>query len=164
MLIDDQYFTNTQTRIAGIDTRSDGEPAGNAPQLIADIMGYIERYEPIFLKMLLGWNWQSIIKDFPELLPLLRQPDKGTSVIAKYVYFLYERDHITFNTVAGEKLKRDANSTSVSQNGRLVRIWNDMVDENLEIIAEIQRMEYASILIRPNLTADIFYKINVFNL
>lgn len=159
MLIDERYFTYPETYVAGIETKSDGKPAGNAPKLISDLRAYTAKYEPKFLRMLLGPEVADHLKDYPELLPLLAQPDKGTSVIAKYIYFYYSRDHMTFNTVAGEKLKNTENSTRTSPTHRLVRLWNDMVDECRYIVTCIEDVE-----ICPDFNAEIFEKINAFNL
>lgn len=159
MLIDERYFTYPETYIAGIETKSDGKPAGPALKIISDIQAYIAKYEPRFLRMLLGPDVAGNIEDYPAIIALLVQPDKGTSVIAKYVYFYYSRDHMTFNTVAGEKLKNTENSTRTSPTHRLVRIWNDMVDECWHIIHSIDKVELC-----PDFHAEIFEKINTFNL
>lgn len=159
MLIDERYFSHPSTNIAGIETKSDGKPSGPAPKLISDIRAYIVQYEPKFLRMLLGPEVSKNIKDYPALHPLLAQPDDGTSVIAKYVYFYYSRDHMTFNTIAGEKLKNIENSTKASPRARLVRVWNDMVDECWDIIHSIEDVELC-----PDFDAEIFEKINIFNL
>lgn len=159
MLIDERYFTYPETYIAGIETKSDGKPAGPALKIISDIQAYIAKYEPRFLRMLLGSDVADNIEDYPAIITLLAQPDKGTSVIAKYVYFYYSRDHMTFNTVAGEKLKNTENSTRTSPTHRLVRIWNDMVDECWHIIHSIDKVELC-----PDFHAEIFEKINTFNL
>lgn len=159
MLIDERYFTHPETYVSGIETKSDGKPAGPAPKIISDIQAYIAKYEPKFLRMLLGAEVADHLKDYPELLPLLVQPDRGTSVIAKYIYFYYSRDHMTFNTVAGEKLKNTENSTRTSPTHRLVRIWNDMVDECWHIIHSIDKVELC-----PDFHAEIFEPINTFNL
>lgn len=159
MLIDERYFTYPETYIAGIETKSDGKPAGPAPKIISDIQAYIAKYELRFLRMLLGAEVADRLKEYPELLPLLVQADNGTSVIAKYIYFYYSRDHMTFNTVAGEKLKNTENSTRTSPTHRLVRVWNDMVDECWHIIHSIDKVELC-----PDFHAEIFEKINAFNL
>lgn len=159
MLIDEKYFTHPDTYVAGIEVQSDGRPAGNAPKIISDLRAYTARYEPQFLRMLLGPDVAGRIGEYPELLPLLVQPDAGTSVIAKYIYFYYSRDHMTFNTVAGEKIPRTENSTRTSPAHRLVRLWNDMADECRSIVCRIDNVE-----IRPDFEAEIFEKINLFNL
>ena len=143
MILDERYFTYPETYIAGIETKSDGKPAGPAPKIISDIQAYIAKYEPRFLR----------------IVALLAQPDKGTSVIAKYIYFYYSRDHMTFNTVAGEKLKNTESSTRTSPTHRLVRVWNDMVDECREIIRIVDNVKLC-----PDFYAEIFEPINTYNL
>lgn len=159
MILDERYFTYPETYIAGIETKSDGKPAGPAPKIISDIQAYIAKYEPRFLRMLLGKDVADNIEDYPALVALLAQPDEGTSVIAKYVYFLYSRDHMTFNTVAGEKLKNTENSSRTSPANRLIRVWNDMVNECREILHSIDDVELA-----PDFGADIFIPINAYNI
>ena len=159
MILDERYFTYPETYIAGIETKSDGKPAGSAPKIISDIQAYIAKYEPRVLRMLLGSDVADNIEDYPAIVALLAQPDKGTSVIAKYVYFYYSRDHMTFNTVAGEKLKNTESSTRTSPTHRLVRVWNDMVDECRKIIHSIDDVELS-----PDFGADIFVPINVYNI
>lgn len=159
MIIDERYFTYPETYIAGIETKSDSKPAGPAPKIISDIQAYIAKYEPRFLRMLLGSDVADNIEDYPVIVALLAQSDKGTSVIAKYVYFYYSRDHMTFNTVAGEKLKNAEKSTRTSPTHRLVRVWNDMVDECRQIIHSIDDVELS-----PDFYAEIFEPINIYNL
>ena len=159
MLIDEKYFTYPDTYVAGIEVQSDCRPARSAQKIISDLQAYAAKYEPLFLRMLLGADIAGTLKDYPGLLPLLVQPDKGTSVIAKYIYFYYSRDHMTFNTVAGEKLKNTENSTRTSPTHRLVRVWNDMVDECWHIVHSVENVELC-----PDFRAEIFEKINVFNI
>lgn len=159
MIIDERYFTHPSTQIAGIEVMSDGKPAGPAPKLISDIRAYIKEREPLFLRKLLGVELAQHINEFPSVRALLAQPDKGTSVIAKYIYFYYSRDHITFNTVAGDKLKNTENSTKASPLSRLVRVWNNMVEECWDIVSGIEDVEMC-----PDFDSEIFEKINTFNL
>lgn len=159
MIIDERYFTYPETYIAGIETKSDGVPAGNAPKIIGEINAYIRKYEPRFLRDLLGIEVAGSIDKYPKIRKLLANETEGASVIAKYVYFMYSRDKMTFNTVAGEKLKNTENSTRTSPVQRLVRVWNDMVDECWSIVNSIEDVE-----VHPNFRASIFDKINVFGL
>lgn len=159
MIIDERYFTYPETYIAGIETKSDGVPAGNAPKIIGEINAYIRKYEPRFLRDLLGRDVAENIDKYPKIRKLLANETEGTSVIAKYVYFMYTRDNVTFNTVAGEKLKNTENSTRTFPVQRLVRVWNDMVDECRSIVNSVEDAE-----IHPNLQSGIFDKINVYGL
>lgn len=169
MLINERYFSHPQTRIAGIDTRSDGRPTPTAERIIRDINAFIEVLEPRFLTMLLGPDAAAQLESpasdeaIEALRARLANPETGTSVIAKYVYFYYSRENMTFNTVAGEKLKLTDNSRAVMPTVRLVRVWNDMVDECRELIRALIR-ERQCVHILPNFNSEIFEKINPYNL
>ena len=159
MIIDERYFTYPETYVAGIDTMSSGQLSPTAQKIIAEVNTYIRKYEPRFLRALLGPEVAQTIDQYPELKKRLANPKEGTSVIAKYVYFMYSRDKSTFNTMAGEKVKNTENSTRVSAAQRLARVWNDMSDECWDIINTTENVELA-----PNMGDDIFCRVNIFNL
>lgn len=159
MIINERYFTYPETYVAGIDTMSGGQLSPVAQKIIAEVNTYIRKYEPRFLRALLGDEVAKNIDQYPELKKRLADPKDGTSVIAKYVYFMYARQKATFNTMAGEKLKNTENSTRVSAAQRLARVWNDMVDECWDIINTTEDVE-----IDPSLGDDIFCRVNTFNL
>lgn len=158
MILTPRYFVHPQTRIAGIDTTSAGRPSLASERILNDVLGYIKIYEPKFLIQLFGTEDAAEIEKRPDILRMLANPDEGTSVIAKYVYFYYARDHITFNTMAGDKILNGDDSRTVSGQMRLVNLWNEMVDECFAII------KTAGDSITPDWQGDIFYKINIFNL
>lgn len=159
MIINEEYFKADPTHIAGIEVKSDGVPAGNAPRLIADINGYIARLEPIFLRMLVGQEVADNIEQYPTLVAKLANADTGQSVIAKYVYFYYMRDHATFNTIAGERVKTVEQSRQATPRVRLVQLWNLMVAETHAFVAGVEGVDIA-----PDYGSEIFEPINVFNL
>ena len=159
MIIDERYFTYPETYVAGIDTMSGGQPTASAQKIIAEVNSYVRKFEPRFLRALLGDGVAKNIDQYPELKKRLANPKEGTSVIAKYVYFMYSRDKATFNTIAGEKVKNTENSTRVSAAQRLARVWNDMSDECWDIINTTENVELA-----PNMGDDIFCRVNIFNL
>lgn len=176
MLINERYFSHPKTRIAGIDTRSDGKLTPTAERIIRDINAFVEVYEPRFLRMFLGPDAAAMVEScqpheatktaeaLESLRALLADPGQGTSVIAKYVYFYYSRENITFNTMAGEKLKITENSRAVTPTVRLVHLWNEMVDECREIVNTLNRERRYDLPIFPDFDAEIFEKINVYNL
>ncbi len=159
MLINARYFTVLPTKIAGIDTTSDGQMSNSAQRICNELSDYIGRYEPKFLRDLLGREIADRIDDYPAIKMMLANSETGESVIAKYVYFFYTRDHATFSTMSGEKVKLGENSRNVSENQKLVLIWNDMVNECRHIVCEVDDVQLS-----PNFTADIFEFINQFNL
>ena len=54
MLIDYTYFEQDPTYIAGIDVKSGCTPTGAAQEIVRNVESCIRRYEPKFLRMLLG--------------------------------------------------------------------------------------------------------------
>ena len=177
LLLTNRYFESPQTHIAGIETRTDCRPSPTAERILRDLTAYIERYEPEFLRMLLGPYVADKIDKYESIHKLLVNPETGESAIAKYVYFHYTRDHATFNTVAGEKLKNTENSRNVSAAARLVRVWNEMVNDCGRILHEIEQMKryeamplslgtpfYSLHEVHPNFDAEIFRKINIYGI
>ncbi|MFR1667286.1 MAG: hypothetical protein ACLSVO_03085 [Alistipes sp.] len=159
MLIDYSYFSNPMTRIAGIDQRSDGQASSLSKKLQDEIEAYIRFYEPKFLRMMLGKELAEKIDERPDIVAMLVNLADRSSVIAKYVYFYYQRDHATFNTIAGEKLKITESSKPVSAQTRLISVWNNMVDECRQIAALMD--PYAA---APDYGSAIFEKINMYGL
>ncbi len=159
MLIDYNNFKESRTRIAGIDVLRDGCPTESAQRIINDVADYIAIYEPRFLRRLLGPSYAEIVKNNADLRDMLVHSAGGYSVIAAYVYFFYMRDHATANTEAGEKVFVSENTVRSSADNRLVWLWNDMVEECRYIAKNIGDPN-----IRPDWSADIFHKINTFNL
>ena len=159
MLISYHNFKESRTRIAGIDALRDGCPTESAQRIINDVEDYISTYEPRFLRKLLGPNHAVIVNRNKDLREMLINSAGGYSVVAAYIYFFYERDHATANTLAGEKVFVSDATLQISANSRLCRLWNDMVEECRYIA------QYASDSdVSPDWDADIFHKINTFNL
>lgn len=172
------YFSRSPlTHIAGLETKTDCHPTPVSERIMRDLTTYIERYEPQFLRMLLGPYVAVNIDKYETIHDLLVDPETSNSPIAKYVYFHYMRHHVTFNTIAGEKLKNTESSRNVSSSGRLVEVWNEMVNDCGRILSEIEEMKRCEVLtddsgklpyslreIRPDFDADIFHKINIYGL
>lgn len=159
MLIDYRYFIHPKTRIAGIDTTKDGKPTDAAERIINDITAYIKKYEPRYLRMLLGPQYQAILDADKTIKAMLVDPNTGTSVIADYVYFYYLRDFSTANTMAGEKIKIADNSERSTAAFRLVTLWNEMVRESICIVKSITHPD-----VKPDYDMDIFNPINPYGL
>lgn len=159
MLIDYTFFSNPRTRIAGIDQRSDGKPTAYAQSLREDVEAYIRQYEPLFLHMLLGNVLAQKIDQRPDITTLLANPTDRSSVIADYVYFHFLRDHSTFNTIAGEKIKTSEYSKNTSPQHRLIALWNNMVDRCHAIVFSVCDQDLC-----PDFDSEIFSKVNRFGL
>uniref|UniRef100_UPI0040565C0A hypothetical protein n=1 Tax=Alistipes sp. TaxID=1872444 RepID=UPI0040565C0A len=157
MLISSANFCHPKHRIAGIVATKNCEPTESAKRIINDIEAYISIYEPRFLTMLLGPDYDALLSKDASLKSRLQGDSMGYSPIAAYVYFFYMRDFATANTVTGEKIKMAENSRDASAGPRLVRLWNDMVSECIEIAANSREA-------CPDEFAEIFQPVNIFNL
>lgn len=153
MLLDYTHFTNYPTYIAGIDTMSGDEPTIAAKRIAEEVTRYIEELEPQFLRQILGDEMVENTEMSTEIAASL------TPIAAKYVYFFYERDHTTFNTIAGDKVKITDQSRIASPQHRLVELWNNMVHDCRRFVEA-----HANNNISPDLCADIFKPVNIFNL
>ena len=67
MLIDYTYFEQDPTYIAGIDVKSGCTPTGAAQEIVRNVESCIRRYEPKFLRMLLGIYVAENIDKYPEI-------------------------------------------------------------------------------------------------
>lgn len=153
MLLNHTYFTKYPTYIAGIDTMSGDEPTMAAQRIVEEVTQYIARFEPKFMRQILGDDQATEIDSDNDLTAEL------APIAAKYVYFFYERDHATFNTMAGEKIKLTDQSRIASPQQRLVDLWNSMVYDCHKFAKA-----NANCGISPDFCADIFQTVNLFNL
>lgn len=160
MLIDYTYFEQDPTYIAGIDVKSGCTPTGAAQEIVRNVESCIRRYEPKFLRMLLGIYVAENIDKYPEIAAKIANTDTKQSPIAKYIYFYYLREHVAFNSMAGEKIKMTDNSRAASPWYRLVPLWNEMVDECHQLAGSL----CGETDVKPDYSSDIFEKINRFGL
>lgn len=104
---------------------------------------YINKYEPEFLKQLLG---VSLYDDMLVGLAVTPTPDpKWTTLrdkiinsqakvspIANYVWYWMKRREVSQATGMGEVKPESENGTIVSPAGQMTRAWNEMVDLDFE--------------------------------
>jgi hypothetical protein len=57
-----------------------------------------------------------------------------SSLIANYVYYYYTKQNNTFTTGAGEGKAKVQNMEQASPRRKLAKAWNDMVDDNCELV------------------------------
>lgn len=108
---------------------------------------FIDKYEPIFLRELLGFELASefitglipIPVDPPTIPPTyepvdpiwiaLRDEMGLKEMLKAYVYWFYQEDNVTSTVGTGEgKLKKD-NAAAASPLAKMTRNWNEMVNE-----------------------------------
>jgi hypothetical protein len=54
----------------------------------------------------------------------------GTSPIANYIYYHWQKNRVTQTTGTGEQASKLANNTAVSPDDKMINAWNDMVNWN----------------------------------
>lgn len=155
-LIDQSYFI-AEINIAGT-TR---------PEVIETLSALVSKYEPIFLRDILGIELSALFVD-DLLLPTIPQrsidlrdgktftigqatyrwrgllenktdPIAKRSIIANLVYYWYQRDVVTFQTPVGETSALTQNSTIANPNIKMARAWNEMVEGIWELRLFLQQ-------------------------
>lgn len=142
MLIDKSYFFG-EINIAGL---------GNIP-VQNTLALFIGKREPEYLELVLGYafnalftaamavdpivtRWSDLLngaeykncKGFTKKWKGFKNTDKQ-SPIANYIFHWYDRDNVTFPTTTGEKEGKSDNAKSASSNAKMVRAWNEMIDQ-----------------------------------
>ncbi|MEG1950484.1 MAG: hypothetical protein RR137_08990 [Odoribacter sp.] len=126
------------------------------------LIWFIQKYEKMFLIKLLGvkmYNEFVIAPDL-DLKSKLIDDVSRQSPIAYYVYYWFVRNRITETVGIGEIQGQSDNSTVVSPSEKMIKAWNNMVDDVNNIVYWIKcnKCDYPSF--SPDLSSDIFFKIN----
>lgn len=107
------------------------------PAVQSAIAIFIAKYEPKFLKQLMG---ETMYADY--LLGIAEDPipEKWVTLqnlckpaLASYVYYWYIRDQVSQTVGMGQVKPAGENGTIVTPMYKMVRAWNEMVDEVHEI-------------------------------
>lgn len=119
-------------------------------QVANTVNKYIQKYEPQFLQRVFGYEMaKNIDTTYPDILNgkefnnvynanrldkwIGLKVDLGggkfSSVIANYVYTKYMEDNMSFSTGSGEKIIEQTSSETVSPGVKIIRAWNEMVDQ-----------------------------------
>lgn len=121
-----------------------------------NVQGFIDKYEPIFLKRLLG----SVLanKFITGLVPVpvepatdpvtydpidakwlfLRDDTDLKAMLVDFVYYWYIRDQVTFTAGTGEVKAKNENSVRVSSVDKQVKAWNEMVSMAREFDLDVE--------------------------
>lgn len=162
MIINFTYFDNALTRVPGINACDrNGKPTEAALNIRADIETLTRQYEPIFLRALLGPEWQTLSTTEP-VVALLYDSQICWSPIAKYVWCKWAQLQATRNTAAGEKVKNGEFSSNANAVWRIVQVWNSMVDDCALILASLADSD--AVDIAPNLQSEIFQRQTIFGI
>jgi hypothetical protein len=139
MIIDHTYFV-----------REINIPQLSQPAVLENLNLFIEKYEPQFLRAVFGWELAVLIMGYlnteevegvepderigwlVEGSPLkqwggLRNNEK-ISPLANYIFYRLTDDSVTFLAQVGESTATAENSRRVSNDDRLIFVWNEMVE------------------------------------
>lgn len=176
MLIDVTSFTNGPRQI---ENAIEKQTNANQVAVAQAINGYIEYYQPIFLKKVVGARWCSLIEAYSKvdhvhedeegcetpaeptaeeitiisLIDMLKEP------FANFVFFHMLRNMNTQATITGYVNLKCANSY-VSTLDKGVRVWNQMVEELHELVGECYRLKLTDVTTEM----EMLTRINQFNL
>jgi hypothetical protein len=164
-LIDYTYFRTSYLNIPNIDA------SGTIGTTLQSLVGYeIAIFEPEYLTALLGETLYSqflagLVPATPDakwtaLKNKLLNSTSKQSQIANYVYVKYLMKHKTYETGTGE----GEGAKGSSPTNRICLVWNDMVKsaENMYGWLNDNITDYSSF--DPDLTAEIWTRVNPFDL
>ncbi len=133
-LVTIDYFKAGQCRINNAESTG---WAGTSKS--ADIASFIARYEPEYLRKLLGNDLYDYMVAHPTeprivaLIAKLRDDTAKISPIANYIAYKYLAENQVMQTEGGDKESTPSGLTSASNNTKYVQMWNWMVKESISI-------------------------------
>lgn len=99
-----------------------------------NLQWFINKYEPKFLKILLG---DDLYQEFITGLAVLPTPDQkwldlrdNTDIkpmLIDYIYYWYTKNDVTHTTGTAEVMAKNENSTITNRADKMARAWNEMV-------------------------------------
>ena len=133
--------------------------------VIAVIDEFIEKYEPKYLSRLLGATLADELADaisqpepeeqWKNLANMVKKP------CANYIYYWFQRDSVSATSGSGESETETENAKRVSPIGKMIRAWNEMVDDSISVTEWAGR--YFPNM-NPDYRSDIFKRINQFGI
>lgn len=177
MIIDQTYFI-----------REINIPQISQPAVGENVDLFIAKYQPRFLKAVFGLALAKLIEDYLEaetqdepvlderiglildgaeitsggvieqVWEGLRNTGKN-SPLANFIFYHIMTDEITFLSQSGEAMGTSENSQKASPDGRLVSVWNDMVEMMVSLRQLMETGDYPEY--KPE---QVFTVINRFNL
>lgn len=103
-------------------------------QVSQNVQWFIDKYEPIFLKKLLG---DTLYKEFvdglneDQILPKWTDLRDGTdlkAMLIDFVYYYYQNNNLTNTGGVGESKIKSDNAIAASPYPKMINAWNEMVN------------------------------------
>jgi hypothetical protein len=112
----------------------------NQPDVIARVQWFIDRYEPEYLRLMLG---EKLYEELMAGLAVEPPEEKWVKLAhrlkmpcACYIYYHFRRDSVSDTAVIGEVLMEAENAIRQSPAKKMVFAWNTMVDEDRRFVGE----------------------------
>ena len=159
-MIDYAFFQDGLLMVEGAMALAAPSPTNEA--IMNRIEWYIKRYESEYLCKLLG---EELYNNFlahreeeawKEFEGMVADASAKISPIANYVYFFLVRDSHATATING--VKKDGDDNLVSPERKMVRAWNDMVEQNRRIYSWLCRTFH-----KVQTEQELLETINAFN-
>lgn len=109
----------------------------------SNVQYFINKYEPIFLENLLGYDLYQLyligitpVPVEPATNPVTYQPiaqiwiniqTMAKPLLINFIYYYYKLDEVTYSSSTGESRTKSENSTSESPGKKMQLRWNEMV-------------------------------------
>jgi len=135
-LIDETYFANEPILIPGLSSPSNGYSGELTDGRINNVTRAITRFEPMFLKSLLGVDaYEEFLESesdakWDDLKAALRDETNKISPIANYVFYNYHLENFVQRGDTGDYIPKADNMNLVTPAYKLSAAWNDMVEQN----------------------------------
>ena len=169
MLIDKRYFTgdlyipNLTSSGAGV-----SEFVSKSNELVLNKL--IVKHEKSFLEKVLGKEMASLFLTEIKKTPVeekwntlkchIVDQENLLSPLANYVYYWYLRNQITETAGVGEVITQTNNAVIVSPVEKMVRAWNEMIDNVHDIVMHVNANKRDFTCFNPDYKSDVFFKIN----
>ena len=164
MLINSSYFVG-EYEIMNI--------AGSAPVVagnVAKLNAFIAKYEPEFLRALLGSTMYDeftaglLINPIPAKWSALSSKITATTAVTAFVWNRYWTSEETKTSSLGQLLSKAENAQVVSSNTKLVRSWNDSMFQAAIIYDWLNQSAQLTTYPTKDTDEDFFYLTNYFGI
>lgn len=133
-LTNSSYFVG-EYKIQNLSTSSSGVAAAVVAVTTADLDWFIDKYEPIYLKMVMGDDMYDefiaglaadpIDAKWTALRDKLIDSTKKISPIVAYIWYAYKHDKLTHSSEMGELKPNTENASIQSATRKMIDAWND---------------------------------------
>ncbi|MDR2775630.1 MAG: hypothetical protein LBC19_12990 [Tannerella sp.] len=116
------------------------------PDIAARVQLSIDKYEPLYLRKLLGNELATLLKtEYAKEEPEQKWRDLADKIktpCTLYIYYNYVRGNVTLSTGVGEVLSKSENAVNMPVIDKSVSAWNEMVKHNHDFLSWVESDTY----------------------